>query len=149
MDVYQLKQAKDVILQLFSNPIFSQKIKDEGNFYHSFFSKWKEIIGDKLFGHIKIFDIIHYKIIVIIDHPAYIQMFKFKEKKLLNIIKSKYPKLNINGFKIILNTDISLQTETKPVQIEENEQNSDNINWNLVKNDELKSLFQKLYNNVK
>ena len=147
-----MKKAKDILLQLFSNPIFNQKMKEEGDFYHNFFSQWKQIVGEKLFGHVKIQDIHQNKIYIEIDHPAYIQMFKFKERKILKLINYKYPKLKIKGFRIIMKSEkykINNNKNTSEKETNINTNDLDNINWHSIKDDKLKTLFYKIYQNIK
>ena len=92
-----MKQIGDVLKEIFDN-----LNTDEMGKYQGIFRKWDEIIGADLADHVGIKDIDRDRIVVVADHPGWLQQFQMKQRYFLKIIKSRYPDLGINGFKMYL-----------------------------------------------
>ena len=138
---------------------FLKKLLDKNevtlnNNYNSFFKSWDKIAGEPLSAYSKVIDISRNQLIVQVDHPGWMQMFQFKERKILKEIQKNYPELKIKALKFIL--------ADKKVEKEKNKEKSinniDNIEnetvhfkaqdkeiFDSIADNELKNKLQKLY----
>lgn len=60
------------------------------------FLAWKSICGDDIASHSAIEDIRNGTIIIIVDHPAWLQLIKQKELHLLKRMRREFPSLEIS-----------------------------------------------------
>ncbi len=127
------------------------------NSYSSFFKSWDKIAGEPLSAYSKVIDISRNQLIVQVDHPGWMQMFQFKERKILKEIQKNYPELKIKALKLVL-IDKKSEKEKKKAK------SSDTINkiekevfhfkkqdkemFNDIADNELKNKLQKLYSTV-
>jgi len=72
----------------------------EGEKYVSLFRGWSDLVGEPLSAHTKVADIHGQHLMVEIDHPGWFQMFKFKERQILKVIRNNYPELDILTIKV-------------------------------------------------
>jgi len=66
------------------------------------FTGWEAIVGRKFFNHSKVVDIVNNTLIIEIDHPGWMQLFKMKEQEILNKIQKQYPETEVENIKIIV-----------------------------------------------
>jgi len=68
---------------------------DRGEAYVSFFSRWREIVGDDLASHARTVDIKKGALVVEVDHPGWMQLLQIKQAEILKTIERRYPDLRI------------------------------------------------------
>ncbi|MBN1697193.1 MAG: DUF721 domain-containing protein [Spirochaetales bacterium] len=151
-----MERAGD-ILKKYLGGILSKEKKEEGKRYSRFFSEWEKIIGEKLYGHTVIVDIVHHSLLLEVDHPGWLQLLRLKENSILKKIRKYYPELNIYSIKIRVtgnslykpktesvsgvNTKMSVEpdTITSPSQIEDNK-----VLLEKIGDQRLRSVLEKL-----
>ena len=68
---------------------------EKGEAFVSFFSRWRELVGDDLASHAKTVDIKKNALIVEVDHPGWMQLLQIRQAEILKSIKKQFPELNI------------------------------------------------------
>jgi hypothetical protein len=63
--------------------------------------KWQEIIGSRLFPHVKIVDIKGKTLVLRADHPSWAQITMMQQKKILSAVNKKYPSLAVKELQIL------------------------------------------------
>ncbi|OQX29124.1 MAG: hypothetical protein B0D92_05410 [Spirochaeta sp. LUC14_002_19_P3] len=82
------------------NGLFEKYIPSATGEYTTLTSGWSQIAGNELSFHVIPKDVVNGILVLEADHPGWIQKFRMEERKILKIIKKKYPVLNINKIKI-------------------------------------------------
>jgi len=90
------KSTKE-LLELYIKNILIKKYNKNDDIY----SKWNEIIPNKLSQHLEIKEIKDDKIILIADHPAWAQKAKLSKNNILQNINKTFPSTNIKTIHII------------------------------------------------
>jgi predicted nucleic acid-binding Zn ribbon protein len=62
---------------------------------------WRDIIGPRLFPHVKIVDIKGKTLVLRADHPSWAQIAMMQKKKVLAGINRTYPSLGIGDIQIL------------------------------------------------
>ena len=63
--------------------------------------EWQNIIGDRLYPHVKIVEIKHTTLVLKADHPSWAQITMMQQKKILSLLANKYPSLGIKSIQIL------------------------------------------------
>jgi len=87
--------AGDIIKELFANI----KISNKGQ---TVFEAWPDLVGEETAEHLKIKDIKGKVLVLVADHPGWIQVAQMKKKEFLEKIKERFPDKNITTIKISL-----------------------------------------------
>ena len=135
---------------------FLKKLLDKNevtlnNNYNSFFKSWDKIAGEPLSAYSKVIDISRNQLIVQVDHPGWMQMFQFKERKILKEIQKNYPELKIKALKLVLADKKAEKEKNKEKNINNIEKEvfhfkeKDKEIFDIVSDNELKNKLQKLY----
>jgi len=71
--------------------------------YSAFFASWRRIVGDKLADHTDVVDVRNGALVVICDHPGWMQEFQFRQHTILTRVQTEFPQLGINAiqFKLV------------------------------------------------
>jgi len=64
--------------------------------------EWPVIVGSDVAKHLKIRDIFGKELLLLADHPGWIQLGNFRKKECLEKIKKNFPDKEINEIKISL-----------------------------------------------
>ena len=126
---------------------------EKGNSTCSLFSSWSDLVGPVLSEHTRIVDIAGNKLIVEVDHPGWFQTLRFTEKEIINKVNSKYPEVDIKGFRMRF---VSKESPEKRVNAEKKsfiEPSADNINDNIksiddIKDDAPRMSLKRLYKGI-
>jgi hypothetical protein len=62
---------------------------------------WQQIIGDRLYPHIKIVEIRHNTLVLRADHPSWGQIALMQQKRILTKLHEQYPSLEIASIQLI------------------------------------------------
>ncbi|MDT4762455.1 DUF721 domain-containing protein [Sphaerochaeta sp. PS] len=62
---------------------------------------WQEIIGTRLYPHVKIIDIKGSTLVLKADHPSWAQITMMQQKKILALVQRKYPSLGVKSLQIL------------------------------------------------
>jgi predicted nucleic acid-binding Zn ribbon protein len=89
------KLASDILKELFS----SMKIDPS---QETIFEAWPDLVGSEAASHLKIQDIKGKTLLLLADHPGWVQMAQLKKKEILEKIKKRFPDNNISIIKISL-----------------------------------------------
>jgi hypothetical protein len=86
----------------------------------SLFSSWNELLDPDLRYHAEAVDIKNNALVVEIDHPGWMQIFRLKQKQILKRVQKKYPELNINTIqmKLVAKKSKKSMVITAPVEKE-------------------------------
>ena len=64
------------------------------------FSEWKYIVGDTLYNHVFLQEIVKTKMIVKCEHPAYKNIFRMNEHQIMARLREKFPEYNIKSIQL-------------------------------------------------
>jgi hypothetical protein len=110
MDSDNVKKAGELLERL-----LGKQAAGEARSYHSFFSRWDELVGPELSGHSQPRDIEKGVLIVQTDHPGWLQMFQMSKERILRKIRKEYPELDIKNLRIILGNPVERESgEAQP-----------------------------------
>lgn len=90
-----MKKADEIIKAFI--PMINSR---EGADYLDLFSSWSTILGEGLediAAHTEPVDIKNGALILYVDHPGWMQRLEFRKRKLLGMLKKKYPELGIHS----------------------------------------------------
>ncbi len=62
---------------------------------------WQEIVGDRLYPHVKIVEIKHHTLILKADHPSWAQLALMENRRILRELDKRYPSLEIHSLHVI------------------------------------------------
>ncbi len=62
---------------------------------------WQEIVGERLYPHIKIVDIKMHTLMVRADHPSWAQITMMQQKRIVGELQRRYPSLGITTIQVI------------------------------------------------
>ncbi|HZJ88626.1 MAG TPA: DUF721 domain-containing protein [Sphaerochaeta sp.] len=62
---------------------------------------WQEIVGDRLYPHVKIVEIQHHTLILRADHPSWAQLALMQNRRILRELEKRYPSLEIRSLHVI------------------------------------------------
>ena len=121
----------------------------KGGNYVSFFKEWDKIAEDPLSSHSEIEDIKRNNLIISVDHPGWLQILRFNEKRILNRINKTYPEFKIKYIKafVKIKKDNSEEIEEKE-EINNNLDDFDIKAIDNIKDITLKNSLIRLYNNI-
>lgn len=85
-----MKRASDFIQQIFSSIQIDEK-KD----VISLFQSWERIAGSDIAAHSSIKELEGNTLIIVVDHPGWIQMIDMQKRKIVRELKRLYPELGI------------------------------------------------------
>ena len=71
-----------------------------GNPYDQLFSQWHLIVGDSLAVHARLVDVRNGILIVEVDHPGWLQMFRLRQDALLEAARSAVPAVSLEGIRV-------------------------------------------------
>ncbi len=86
----KIHSAADVISRLFDS-LERENFDQADRFIHS----WKSVVGERIAAHSKVLDVNRGSVIVEVDHPGWSQQLQMIRKKVLHILASKFPELEI------------------------------------------------------
>jgi len=92
-----VRQAGD-ILRLF----LDQNTAEKAEVYQGFFSGWEKIVGERLAAHSQVKDLQNGIVVVEVEHPGWIQMIQLKQAQLVELLRRRYPDLQIRGLRLQL-----------------------------------------------
>ncbi len=91
-----IKSASNIL-----ETFFSDLLEDQFKEYKALDSGWQKVLlslqgdGEKMASHSKIIDLKNQYLYVETDHPAWIQLFQLRKKKILIQLKKYFPSLEI------------------------------------------------------
>lgn len=62
---------------------------------------WQQIVGERLYPHVKIVDIKHNTLILRADHPSWAQLALMQQRRIISELKRRYPTLGVNTIQLI------------------------------------------------
>jgi hypothetical protein len=75
---------------------------EQAELYQGFFSGWKNLVGERIAAHSRVKDLQNGIVIVEVDHPGWMQMIQIKQSQVVDILRKKYPALEIRGLRLQL-----------------------------------------------
>jgi predicted nucleic acid-binding Zn ribbon protein len=79
------------------NQALGQGLIEQAQKYHSLFSSWAELAGQRLAAHSRIVELEHAVLLVEADHPGWVQLLQIEQSKILERAQKKFPQLDIKG----------------------------------------------------
>lgn len=146
-----MEKAGNILNQFLDNLLKKTQNKG-GKEYYSFLKKWEDIVGKKLYGHTKIIDVKNGSLIVVVDHPGWLQMVKFKEKMIIKKVQRNFPQLAVKSIRISVMEEC-FQVEKKIEEKAEKAEKKENIEENLkefenIRDEQLRSILKRLYMSI-
>lgn len=89
---------------------------DRGEAYVSFFSRWRELVGDDIASHARTVDIKKGALVVEVDHPGWMQLLQIRQAEILRTIERRFPELNIRCIHMRLVKDVPKVYSDPPVE---------------------------------
>jgi len=128
---------------------------DKGEVYVSFFSRWRELVGDDIASHARTVDIKKGALVVEVDHPGWMQLRQLKQAEILKTIERRYPELRIRYIHMRLVKDApkvyrdppvteTIEPEASPFTQETAEPVTRNENIDSSQHEDLKKILLKL-----
>jgi predicted nucleic acid-binding Zn ribbon protein len=71
-----------------------------GNPYEQLFARWRQIVGDAMADHARLVDVRSGFLIVEVDHPGWLQMFRLRQDALLEAARSAVPAVVVDGIRV-------------------------------------------------
>jgi len=63
---------------------------------------WRRIVGTDLASHASLADIDRGRMLVEVDHPAWLQLLQMRERQIISEVKRRYPQLGVTRMSSIL-----------------------------------------------
>jgi len=109
-----VKKADEILSQ-----ILDQKNNMLGDSYASVFGNWLNIVGESLAEHSRIYEIRNGDLYVEVDHPGWMQLLLMKKRRIIAVVRRKYPSLKIRELRVRVNLsypNITSPSEALPEQ---------------------------------
>jgi len=74
----------------------------EGNPYEPLFTRWQEIAGEAMAPHARLVDVRIGILIVVVDHPGWLQMLRLRQDALLEAARKVVPLASVAGIRVRL-----------------------------------------------
>jgi predicted nucleic acid-binding Zn ribbon protein len=71
-----------------------------GNPYDQLFARWEEIVGNKMASHARLVDVRNGILVVEVDHPGWLQMFRLRQDALLETVRGALPDVLLEGIRV-------------------------------------------------
>ena len=71
-----------------------------GNPYDQLFARWEEIVGNKMASHARLVDVRNGILVVEVDHPGWLQMFRLRQDALLEAVRGAVPDVLLKGIRV-------------------------------------------------
>ncbi|MDR0474945.1 MAG: DUF721 domain-containing protein [Treponema sp.] len=155
-----MKRAGDLL-----STIIDKKMMGRAREYSRLFSTWEQLTKKHKIAaaanHSRIQDLKLGILLVVADHPGWIQILQTKENLLLIDLQESFPDLNISGIAFKLSKDPWIPGEAEkgedsaeegkaslnpPVAL--NESQEETFGYDCLKNDELKDVLNSLKKNI-
>ncbi|MBN2444314.1 MAG: DUF721 domain-containing protein [Spirochaetales bacterium] len=107
-----MEKAGEIVIKILQN-ILKKNQSQSTSGLNQLIMGWDSLIDTRESGHFKIIDIVKDTLLVEVDHPAWLQMLKLKEKQLLKKINTRYPELQIKKLKFHLKKANSGENQEK------------------------------------
>jgi predicted nucleic acid-binding Zn ribbon protein len=92
-----MKKASELIDQIFQ----SLNMEEHADTI-SLFQQWEQIAGSDIASHTRIHELEKQTLIIVADHPAYLQLLQMNKRRILKKIRSTYPELQIEKIHAVL-----------------------------------------------
>lgn len=109
MDDSRIKSAANLLSRFFDE----EKIKRGGS-YASFFSSWKQIVGERLAAHSRIVELEKGVLIIEAEHPGWIQLLQLKQATILSALSSRFPELEFRAIAFRLARSDAGELDARP-----------------------------------
>ena len=76
---------------------FDEEKLRQGGKYAEFFSSWKYIAGERAASHSRIADVERGILVVVAEHPGWIQLLQLRQTEILNAVTARFPELELRG----------------------------------------------------
>lgn len=71
-----------------------------GNPYDQLFARWPRIVGDAMAAHARLVDVRNGMLVVEVDHPGWLQMFRLRQDALLEASREAVPEVSLQGIRV-------------------------------------------------
>jgi predicted nucleic acid-binding Zn ribbon protein len=71
-----------------------------GNPYQPLFSEWQRIAGEAVASHARLVDVQSGMLIVIVDHPGWLQILQLRQEALLEAARKAVPAAPVDGIRV-------------------------------------------------
>lgn len=92
-----MKRAGDVLAELLRRA----RIQLD-NPHSSVANSWPRIVGDDLASHARLADVDRGRMLVEVDHPAWLQLLQMQERRILSEVSRRYPQLEVTRMTSVL-----------------------------------------------
>lgn len=82
--------------------LFDRRLIEQGEQYGSLFGSWGAVAGEQIAAHSEITDIRNGVVVVVADHPGWIQLLQLKQHSVLEELRRRFPELGIRALRIQL-----------------------------------------------
>jgi hypothetical protein len=135
--------------------LLDQNSLNQAQQYNSLFNSWNEIVKDPLAAHSRVIDIELNQLLIAVDHPGWMQLFHFHERRILHELSKKHPELTIKAIRVRvedntisvakISEDIDKRLKDTEYKKEESEKD---IPFENILDPELRNILVNLYNKV-
>lgn len=110
-------------------------------------------MGKKLYGHTKLIDIKNKSLVVVVDHPGWLQIVKLNERIIIKKIQKMFPQLSVKSMKTSVKQEFfkeerdfheqeqeKYEKEEKNTEIRENSEK-----FKIIGDEQLRNTLKRLY----
>jgi predicted nucleic acid-binding Zn ribbon protein len=72
----------------------------EGNPYQPLFAQWHEIAGEMLAAHARLLDVRNGVLIIVVDHPGWLQMLRLRQDAILVEAQRVVPLMSVQSIRV-------------------------------------------------
>ena len=66
------------------------------------FQVWDDILGADLTGHVRLRDVDRGRLIVEVDHPAWMQLVQMRQRRILGRVRRRFPQLGVTRLYLLV-----------------------------------------------
>lgn len=69
------------------------------------FQVWEEILGADLTGHVRLRDVDRGRLIVEVDHPAWMQLVQMRQRQIIGRVRTRFPQLDVTRLYLVVSAN--------------------------------------------
>ena len=89
------RSAGDILKELFASMRMDERKE-------TLFDVWPSLVGEEAAEHLRLQDIKGKTLLLVADHPGWVQVAQLRKKEILEKIKERFPDKYINNIKVSL-----------------------------------------------
>ena len=144
-----MEKAGDILKEILKDKMYREAVT-----FSSFFRGWDMIVGDPLSLHSKVIDIQNNALLIIVDHPGWLQLLHMKKRNILKRIKKLYPEFTIKDLRVRVgcflkeNTIEKVKSDKHDTQFKKDFKDNKNQELSDIGDNEMREILKKLSKSI-